>query len=170
MRKLITTTRNLIKEMPAYGVDTKHWGLWMVPYIVDKLDERTRERWAMDRPKKVLPEIEVLLKYIEDRSEGLEDRVMQNQCAGATRRNENNQNFRNNDNANKNRQANSSDSTTKKPGEISNRVKNRKCPDPACKAPNNEHRLFRCPRFCALELARQSIWMCAHCVCAKGAV
>lgn len=153
MRKLVTTTRNLIKEMPAYGVDTKHWGLWMVPYIVDKLDERTRERWAMDRPKKVLPEIEVLLKYIEDRSEGLEDRVMQNQCA--PRRSENNQNFRNSDNNNKNRQSNFNASTNKKPGEISNREKNRKCPDPICKPPNNEHRLFNCKRFRSLDLAQR---------------
>lgn len=154
MRKIITTTRNLIKEMPAYGVDTTHWGLWMVPVIVDKLDERSRSRWAMDRPRKVLPDVETLLRYIEDRAEGLEDRVLQTQSA--PRRQENNQNSRGYNRFSQNNSGgNSTNSGAAGPrneNEISNREKNRRCPDPACKPPNHEHRLFNCARFRTLNL------------------
>lgn len=182
MVNLVVRTSNMIESMPDYDIDTRDWGFWMVPLLMDKLDEMSRAEWAMKRPQKVKPELQPLLQFIKLRSDGVEEANQlhyRHHFKGQNNGNQNpfnrnnqrpytnagsnagvsaqpnvntNANARQNQNANQNANRNANSSGT---GGLSRRQRMLKCPDILCE-PNNDHKLFRCPRFKSLTLEQRT--------------
>lgn len=161
---LVTRTKNTMEIMSKYGVDTSTWGPALVPIVARKLDPASHSDWCLTRPRKEIPEIDPLLKFVTIRSEGIEEYIR----ALNVNRNVPNNNFRNNSSSNSGNSGNS------QRGNFNNRHSNapatsanndassgsanqstyitgqqapgkRRCPDPLC-APDNKHHLYTCPR------------------------
>lgn len=183
MQNLVMRTNNLIESMPDYEIDTNGWGFWMVPLLTKKLDEVTRAEWAMKRPQKVKPEVEPLLQYLKLRADGVEEtnRLHYGQHAGNSNVNRQNPFSRTihprgananggsniqsqtgaNDGANASQNLRTNSNSA---GGLSRRQRMFKCPDPMCQ-PNNDHKLYRCPRFKSLDLAQRKNKVYALGVC-----
>lgn len=146
---LVTSTKNLIEPMQTYNVNTESWGVWIVPIIVRKLDAASHSEWCMERPRRVKPEIEPLLRFISNRAEGVEE-LPQTQNAARNGNNANNTRFQN-QRTNSNSNSSGAKSSASGGGWPKQAGKKTRCPDPLC-APNNEHQMFNCPRFKSLDV------------------
>lgn len=154
---LVTRTKNLVEPMNTYDIDTSTWGVWIVPIIVRKLDPASRAEWCTKRPQKCTPLVKPLLDFITLRADGIDESAL----SGSSNRfgnNFQNRNYQHGNHNNGQQQSNNNhqNSYNSCKNNNSNAAKGQKkpveCPDSLCRAPNNEHQLFNCKRFMALDL------------------
>lgn len=112
----------------------------------------------MKRPQKCKPAIEPLLQFISRRAEGIDFSYTGN------RPDSRRQNTNQNNHATGNTTGNTASTSSAAASGISNRQNKRKCPDPLCRAPDNKHQLYQCPRIQSLELEDHALGVCKSCL------
>lgn len=65
---MVNVTNKLVLQMPRHNVDTKNWGIILVPLLIRKLDGETRNLWVCDRPQRQKPELAGFLSFLTERA------------------------------------------------------------------------------------------------------
>lgn len=130
---LVTKTNGLLQRMTVFDVETTTWGLWIVPVLVQKLDQASQKGWDAERPKHARPEVQPLLRFISDRAERIQrsNSIPPNPSVQHTQSN--------------------AETTATGSGRPRRPAKRPRCPNPAC-PPGTEHQLFGCERFKSMPI------------------